>query len=280
MILAKNISDDETNEMLYEWIKTYHSTSDNNLRDIAKARIVKKMIPIVHKIAHTIARRSYDPIEDMVQAGFIGLLKAIERFIPEKNDNFRIYAGYYIIGEMRHYLRDKINAVKVPRYIQELAIRINNFTKDLTKEELVFLTKEEIATAVNSTPESVDLAMQVDRRKSTLYLEDLFDNAESLGYEEIISNDYEEQINYADAKIIFNDIINKLPPDERVIIDMYYIQDMNRKQIANALMLSPMSVTRRMKQAFNTISSLILDDAEKREILKGNLNLEYDEEDL
>lgn len=277
MILAKNIPDNESYEILSEWIKTYHSASDKEVRDIAKARIVKKMIPIVNKIATTIARRSYDPIEDMVQAGFIGLLKAIDKFIPERNDNFRAFAGYYIIGEMRHYLRDKLSAIKVPRHIQELAVRINNFTKDLTKDELLLLTNEEIAAAVDSTPESVDLAMQADRRKPTLYLEDLYSkNSDSLGYEELLTDNYDEEVDYTDAKIIFNDIINKLPPDERVIIDMYYKQDMTKREIARALMLTPMSVTRRMKQAFNTISSMILDATEKREILKGNFNLEND----
>ena len=278
MTLAQNIPDNESYEILLGLLETYHSTSDENVRDLAKARIVKKMIPVVHKIAHTIARRSYDPIEDMVQAGFIGLLKAIERFTPEKNDNFRVYAGYLIIGEIKHYLRDRLSSIRIPRYIHELAFRINNFTKDLTQEELMQLTNEDIAMAVNSTPESVEMALNADRRCGTLYLEDVYTSKsiESLGYEELLADNYEEEANYNDAKIIFNDIISKLPPEEKVVIDMYYKQNMNKREIARALLLSPMSVTRRMKQAFNTISSMILDDTEKKALLKGNFSKEED----
>ena len=272
--MARNTSC-ESDEKFYEWLSIYHSSDNDKERDLAKARIVNQMIPVVNKIARTIARRSYDPIEDMVQAGFIGLLKALEKYSYDKNDNFRIFAGYYIIGEMKHFLRDKLSAIRVPRHIQELALRINNFTQSLTPEEVKSLTDEDVAFALDASPASVNLAMQVDRRKSTVYLEDVFSDTDMLNYEELLADDnYESRVDYADAKIIFNDIINKLPPEERVIIDMYYKQDMSRREIAKALMVSPMSVTRRMKQAFSIISSMIIDDSERKKLLKGNLNTE------
>ena len=90
------------------------------------------MLPVIKRIAKTIARRSYDPIDDMIQAGSIGLLKAIDSYSQDVNDNFKIYAGYLIIGEMKHYLRDKLNTIRVPRHIQELTYRINSFTRALT----------------------------------------------------------------------------------------------------------------------------------------------------
>ena len=76
-----------------EWLDTYHSSADERTKVEIKTRIVSHMIPVVKHIARTIARRSYDPIEDMTQAGFIGLLKAIDRYSKEKNDNFRAYSG-------------------------------------------------------------------------------------------------------------------------------------------------------------------------------------------
>lgn len=274
MILEKNLSEKEDFEKINEWLKIYHTSSDIKEKDVAKARIVTQMVTIVRKIARTIARRSYDPIEDMIQAGFIGLLKAIDKYSPEKNDNFRVYAGYLIIGEIKHYLRDKLNTIRVPRYIQELSIRINNFTKDLTAEEVNKLTSEDVAQALDTTISSVNLAMQSDRRSSVVYLDDVYStDSDTLSFEELLADDnYESRADYNDAKIIFNDIMRKLPPDERILIDMYYKQDMNKREIARALMISPMSVTRRMKQTFNTISSMIIDTSEQREMQKGNLN--------
>jgi len=273
--LENNISDNNTYEKIYEWLEIYYTTSDEKERDIAKARIVSQMVPVVNKIARTIARRSDDPIEDMAQAGFIGLLKALEKFSYKKNDNFRVFAGYYIIGEMKHYLRDKLSAIRVPRHIQELAIRIHNFTKSLTPDEVKLLTCEEVAFALNATPASVDLAMQIDRRKFPVYLEDIYSEQDSLGFEELLADDnYNNRQEYSDARIILNDILNKLPPKERTVVELYYRRNMNKREIADTLMVSPMSVTRRMKQAFNIISSMIVDDIANEEIKKGNHPIE------
>jgi len=270
--LGKDISGDEFNKRMYEWLKIYHSSAAEKERDKAKAIIVEQMIPIVRRIAKTIARRSYDPIEDMIQAGCIGLLKAIEKYTYEKNDNFRVFAGYYIIGEMKHYLRDKLTAIRVPAHIQELAIRIQNFTQTLTPEELNQITNEEVAIALNVTPASVDLAMQIDRRKYPVYLDDVFSDPDSLGFEELLadSND-RSRPEFSDAKIILNDIMLKLPTNERMVVDMYYKRNMNKKEIAKTLQISKTSVTRRMNQAFETMSSLILNEVENNNIKKGNL---------
>ncbi len=271
MTLENNLSENNNSEKIYEWLEIYHGNSTEKEKDIAKARIVKQMIPVVSKIARTIARRSDDPVEDMTQAGFIGLLKAIDKFSYQKNDNFRVFAGYYIIGEMKHYLRDKLSAIRIPGHIQELAIRIHNFTKALTTEELQLLTNDDVAFALNTSKESVDLAMQIDRRKHPVYLEDVYTAPDTLGFEELFADEnYKNRPEYADAKIILNDILCKLPLNERIVVDMYYKRNMSKREIAETLRVSPMSVTRRMKQAFNIISSLIVDEVADEEIKKGN----------
>ena len=128
--------DKNTYELVARWLDDYNLATDKYGKTKAKALIVTRMLPIIKRIAKTIARRSTDPIDDLVQAGAIGLLKAIDTYSKDLNDNFKIYAGYFIIGEMKHYLRDKLNTVRVPRHIQELTYRINNFTKELTLKEI------------------------------------------------------------------------------------------------------------------------------------------------
>lgn len=268
--MAKNIPDNKTYEEISKWLDTYHSTNSAHKKTKLKTLIVTRMVPVVKHIARTIARRATDPIEDMIQAGFIGLLKAIDNYSKEKNDNFRVYAGYLIIGEMKHYLRDKLNMIRVPRHIQELSIRINNFTKNLTPEEVSELTSNEVASALDVSPKAIDFAMLADRRSSTLSLEEIFqsDN-DSLSYEEVLaSNDYIEEAEYKDARIIFEDVIEKLPPDEKVLIDMYYKQDMSKKEIAEAMLLTQMSVSRKMKQAFNLIAAMVAENTKLKELNK------------
>jgi RNA polymerase sigma-B factor len=219
------------------------------------------MYPVVERIAKTIARRTTDPIEDLIQAGFIGLLKAIEKYNSEKNDNFRVYAGYLIIGEMKHFLRDKLNMIRVPRHIQELSIRINNFTQNLTPEEVNSLTSDEMASALQVSPKAVDVAIQIERRRSTLSLEDAFQvGHDNLSYEEVLADgNYTEKSLYEDARIMFEDVINKLPVNERMLIKMYYKQDMSQKDIANYLNLNKMCVSRRLRQACDLLSDMIIE---------------------
>lgn len=257
--MARNIPNNEMYEKISEWLETYHSTESEHKKANLKTLIVAQMIPVVKNIAKTIARRSTDPIEDLVQAGFIGLLKAIDHYSKEKNDNFRVYAGYLIIGEMKHFLRDQLNTIRVPRHIQELCIRINNFTQTLTQEEVQSLTSADVASALDLPKETIDFALQADRRCSTLSLEDVFksDN-EQLSYEELLSYDnYQEKVEYDDAKIIFNDIIQLLNTEEIMLINMYYKQDMNQKEIAETLQVSQMSISRKMKKIFNYIARTI-----------------------
>ena len=253
--MAKNIPNNETYELISEWLETYRSTDNERKKTKAKTLIVTQMIPVVKHIAKTIARRQTDPIEDLVQAGFIGLLKAIDTYSKDKNDNFRIYAGYFIIGEMKHFLRDKLNTIRVPRHIQELSIRISNFTKTLTTEEVQNLTTADVASALHVPAETINFAMEMDRRCSIISLEEVFKpEDDSLGYEELLdSNGYIETKDYTDERILFKDVIEKLPEDAKILLDMYYKQDLSQKEIAEKLQITQMSVSRRLKKIFNLI---------------------------
>jgi len=249
------------------WLDIYKTSKSEREQEKVKALIVIQMVPVIKKIARTIARRSTDPIEDLVQAGFIGLLKAIDKYDINKNDNFRVYAGYLIIGEMKHFLRDKVSAIRVPRHIQELTIRINNFTQSLTYEEVNSLTCDEVAVALDVSKNVVDLAMQVERRRTTVSFEEIYKvGDDNLPFDEIYQQEnYEEQAKYEDARIFFEKVIEKLPPEEKVIIDMYYKQNMTQKEIADALQLTQMKVCRKLKAAFDLIAELAAESKIKKE---------------
>lgn len=260
MVTRKN--EQKTYEFVDCWLEEYHSSSDKYKRAKAKALIVTRMLPIIKRIARTIARRATDPIEDLVQAGSIGLLKAIESYSREVNDNFKIYAGYLIIGEMKHYLRDKLNTIRVPRHIQELSCRINNFTKTLTTEELNELTNDDVAEALKISKRDVDFVLQADRRKSTLSLEEIYgtDSDNNLSYEEVITDDnYKELRDLEDMKIIFREVIEKLPTEYKEAVELYYYKDMSQKEIAEYLNMTQMQVSRKMKKAFSMLYKMLAD---------------------
>ena len=263
--MRKDNKDKQTYELITRWLEAYKISTDKYERAKLKALIVSRMLPIIKKIARTIARRSYDPIDDLVQAGSIGLLKAIESYSAEVNDNFKIYAGYLIIGEMKHYLRDKLNTIRVPGHIQELSYRINTFTNSLTYEQLNELTNDDVAEALKVTPRAVDYAMQADRRKSVVSLENIFSDADSLSYEEVLSahDDYKEMRENEDDKIVLKDVIEKLPDEYRKLVEMYYYDDMNQKDIAEKLGMTQMRISRKMKKAFSMLYKMIADNSDE-----------------
>ena len=248
------LPDEEKYKKINEWLISYKTESKKQHKSKFKALIVAEMTPVVKKLARTIARRANDPIDDLIQAGFVGLLKSIEDYQPLKNDNFRIYAGYRIIGEMKHFLRDKLNMIRVPRHIHELSIRINSFISTLTDEELKHLTTNDVADALNVPKDNVDMALQIERRRSTLSFDDIsinIDSSNRFKYEDVIpSSDYRESDYYNDVKIFIKKLINDLPEKEKELIKLYYYDDMPQKEIAKKMQMSQMAVSRHMKKIF------------------------------
>ncbi len=261
-MIDSKYNEQRTYEQISGWLNEYHSVSDKYKKARAKALIVTQMLPIIRKIARTIARRSYDPIDDLIQAGAIGLLKAIDTYSEDLNDNFKIFAGYYIIGEMKHFLRDKMNTIRVPRHIQELAFRINSFVKTLTLDELNKLTDDDVAEALQVSQKEINYALQVDRRSKTLSLEDIYTNdSDNLGFEEIFAKeDYKDIRELEDSKIVLRDVINKLPEDSQILVKAYYYDDLSQKEIAKKFNLTQMQVSRRLKKAFTLLYRMIADN--------------------
>jgi RNA polymerase sigma factor (sigma-70 family) len=118
-----------------------------------------------------------------------------------------------------------------------------------------------MASALQVSPKAVDVAIQIERRRSTLSLEDAFQvGNDNLSYEEVLADgNYTEKSLYEDARIMFEDVINKLPVNERMLIKMYYKQDMSQKDIANYLNLNKMCVSRRLRQACDLLSDMIIE---------------------
>lgn len=256
-----NKKEQQMYELISNWLNEYKRAKSSVEKAKPKALIVSRMLPIVKRIARTIARRAYDPIEDLVQAGSIGLLKAIDSFRPEINDNFKYYAGSLIIGEMKHYIRDKMNTIKVPRHIQELSFRINSFISTLTADELNNLTNEYVADALNVSTKDVDFILQTDRRKNTVSLDDVYRaDSNNLGYEEVLAHEnYKEKSNLEDAKLIIELVIVRLPKEYRKLVELYYYNDLSQKEIADRMNMSQMQVSRKLKKAFELLHDMIAD---------------------
>ena len=251
--MAINNNDDSIYIKIQDWLTEYASSRNKSQQDRLMKLIVVALMPVVKKIANSIARRAEDPVEDLVQAGSIGLIKAIRRYKPELCPKFRIYAGYLIVGEMQHYMRDKVTLIKVPRELMELAMRIRNFVNDLSDEEMDTMTSQKVAEALDVPVQKVNNAIDIDRRKKIASLDEIINidgNKASVG-DLTPAFDYQEYSEHKDMQMEIDNIIKKLPPECKEVVEMFYYEDMKQSEIAEKLDINQMMVSRRLKKAFN-----------------------------
>lgn len=241
------------------WITEYKTTNDIKLKKELKKLITVAVMPFVRKIALGLARRSTDPVDDLIQAGALGLIKAIELYDIKAASKFKTYATYLITGEIKHYLRDKAAVIKPPRDIHELSYRINNLLRGI-KVDGSDISAEKIAEALCVPIEKVNEVFDVDRRKTVLSLDEVVvkeDDAYITLLEKIPDENYREVVDLYDSKIILNDAINKLDERLKETISLIYYEDMTQKQVAEKLNISQMQVSRRLKQAFDELYDII-----------------------
>lgn len=253
------ITQDESFAQIHEWLKTYKNSDDKKLKKQLQNLIVVASMPFVKRIACGLARRSTDPVDDLIQVGSVGLIKAIELYNPDMGTKFKTYATYLITGEIRHYLRDKASMIKAPREIQELAFRINCVIKQLTEDGFE-PTSEQVAEAMSLPVNRVNDIIEVDRRKSTISLDQTsnFDEDDTTSLaDKIPSGDYQEFLSSYEEKIMLSKAISQLKPKLREVIELSYYEDLNQREISEKLDISQMQVSRRLKQALSDMYEII-----------------------
>lgn len=251
---------DEDSIKIIDWLVEYKNTKSEKERQQLQNLIVHAALPLVKKIASALARRATDPVDDLIQVGSLGLIKAIEFFDPTISTKFKTYASYLITGEIRHYLRDKASMIKAPREIQELAFRINTVIKQLSENGIENPTNEQIAEAMSLPVKKINDVIEVDRRKNTISLDQIYTNNEEDCFslvDKIPAGDYQDFLNSYEEKIMLTKAINKLPKDLKNVIELSYYQDLNQREIAEKLDISQMQVSRRLKRALSKIYEII-----------------------
>jgi len=253
------INQDTSLTQIHEWLVTYKQTDSTRLKKQLQNLIVVAAMPIVKKIAFGLARRASDPVDDLIQVGSVGLIKAIELYNPEISTRFKTYATYLITGEIRHYLRDKASMIKAPREIQELAFRVNTVIRQLVESGQEDPTAEQVAEAMSLPVNKIHDIIEVDRRKSTLSLDQtiMMENDSFSLADKIPAGDYQEFLNSYEEKIMLSDAIAQLEPKMKEVIELSYYQDLNQREVAEKLNISQMQVSRRLKKALTDMYEII-----------------------
>jgi len=220
-------------------------------------------LPYVKRIARGLARRSTDPVDDIIQVGTLGLLKAFERFNPTDGASFRTYATHLITGEIRHYLRDKTSTIRAPRQLYELYYRVNQIVHHLSQTLGRIPNDGDIAEFLQCPVEDIAQARELDRRRLPVSLDQFLtsDGEQDSGYlERLVDSQATHSQAADDIRLTLQTAMAGLRPELRQVVEMTYFQDLSQYDIAKALNVSQMQVSRRLRKALDLLSKVIRQD--------------------
>jgi RNA polymerase sigma-B factor len=226
-----------------ELLITYHREGDA----VAREQALVELMPLVRALAARYAGRG-EPLEDLVQVGSVGLIKAVDRFDVDRGVDFASYAVPTIVGEIRRHFRDKSWAMHVPRRLKELSVRLSRLLDDLTAELGRSPTVSELAEAASVDEEDVIDALDSTNAYSTRSLhapleQDGDDSlADKLGIDEV---GYEE----VEEGSLIEAGLDALDERERRIVELRFLREMTQSQIAAEVGISQMHVSRLLRRA-------------------------------
>jgi RNA polymerase sigma-B factor len=210
--------------------------------EAAREELLVRHRPLALYLARKFTGRG-ESLEDLEQVATLALLKAIDRLDLEREVKFSTFATITIIGELKRHLRDKGWAVRVPRPIQELAVRVNRLMPDLTQELGRSPTVREIASAAGASEEQVLEALDASRAYTADSLDaptgedDDFSPMDTLA----ISDDRFDRL---DSWQTVAPLIQQLPERERTILYLRFFEEKTQSEIAGELGISQMHVSR------------------------------------
>lgn len=226
-----------TNDQVKDYIqKSQHG--DKEARDI----LVEKNVRLVWSVVQRFINRGYDP-DDLFQIGSIGLIKSIDKFDLSYDVRFSTYAVPMIIGEIQRFIRDD-GSVKVSRSLKEMGNKIRRKKDELTKQLDRSPTVNEIADALEITPEEVVHAQEAAKSPHSIH-------------ETVFENDGDpitllDQIADQDSKwfdtLTIQEAIRGLNERERLIVYLRYYKDQTQTEVAERLGISQVQVSRLEKK--------------------------------
>jgi RNA polymerase sigma-B factor len=234
-------------------LRRYHEKGDLAARE----QLIEQYLSLVRSLARRYAYRG-EQLDDLVQIGCIGLIKAIDRFDVNRGVELTTYATPNIIGEIKRHFRDKGWSVRVPRGLQELNVQLSRIVEELTVQLGRSPTIAELSEASGAEEEEVLEALESGRAYTSLSLsggaagedEDSLDPMETLGEEEPRYEISEEWAVIAPG-------LRALDDRERKILHLRFFQGLTQSQIAQQVGISQMHVSRLIRRSLEKIRAEI-----------------------
>jgi RNA polymerase sigma-B factor len=227
-----------------ELFRAYKEADSEMERALFRGKLVDQYIGLVEFLARRFRNRG-ELLEDLVQVGTIGLLKAIDRFELEREVEFSTYATPTIVGEIKRHFRDKGWAVRVPRRLQELHLELTKIISHLGQDLGRSPTVAEIAEAAGTTEEVVLEGMEIAQAYNFTSLDAPLDSedSESSSFADQIGAE-DDQLENLEYRAALAPEMAKLPERERRILYLRFYKGLTQSEIADLMGISQMHVSR------------------------------------
>lgn len=219
----------------------------------ARELLIERYLPLARRLARRY-QHTDEPLDDLVQVASMGLVKAVDRFDASREVMFSSYAVPTILGELKRHFRDRTWSVRVPRDLQELALRVDQAFTRLSTGQHRAPTVSEIAAAMGVSEEQVLDAMEAMGAYRTSSLdaprsardEEVESVADSLGSDD---SGYER----AEARAALEPLFSRISERERTVLRLRFAEDLTQAEIGERIGVSQMQVSRLIRQALTRL---------------------------
>ena len=217
----------------------------------AREALVRRFLPLAYKLAHGYPGGA--DREDLEQVAAIGLLAAINRFDHERGLAFSTFAVPTILGELKRYFRDRAWSVRVPRAVQELALRVERMTVELTGRLGRAPTVGELAEYADATVEQVLEALQSGSARRADSLDQARDDGDDLMAMGLRIGVEEPGFAQVEDGLVLDELLSALEPRARRILELRFRDDLIQSEIARDVGVSQMQVSRSISHSIELL---------------------------
>jgi len=216
---------------------------------------ILKFRSLVKNIAYKF-KNSGEPLEDLEQLGYIGLINAINLYNQQRKVKFETYASWFISGEIRHYIRDKHQTIRIPHWITELNRKIDEFIVKYKEKAKQVPSLKKIAKEFNLTEEGVKEVLKARDVVHVVSIDQDSRNYDCNEYPVIekIKNDHYESFRLPIEDLISLEFaLNKLKKLQRKVVSYIFIKDLTQAKTAKKLAISQRQVSRIKNEALKSL---------------------------
>jgi RNA polymerase sigma-B factor len=230
----------------------YRETGDPNARE----ELVKRFLPLARQLARRY-QRTNEPLDDLLQVASVGLVKAIDRFDPDRGTAFSTFAVPTILGELKRYFRDSGWAAHVPRGMQERAMKLDQAVDALARKLGHTPSTKEVAAELGLSEEEVLEAIEAQSAYDAVSLEQHRSDDSETGdtYADTLATD-EERYELVEYGATIAPALKALSSRDRLILHLRFAEDLTQSEIAERIGVSQMHVSRLIRRALTRLRTV------------------------